>query len=76
MLRESRLSPCTTTLAENQHKKRKKEQRQMEEGGVRQPICSKLVKETQITAAERCRKGMTKREREADPNLPHMYTLT
>lgn len=57
----------------------------MEEGGVRQKNCSELVKETEIAAAERWRKGMTKREREreADPNLPHrapfsphMYALT
>lgn len=52
----------------------------MEEGGVRQQNCSELVKEIEIAAAEKSRKGMTKqeraREREADPNLPHMYTLT
>lgn len=56
----------------------KRKQHQMEEGGVRQQNCSQLVKETEIAAAERRRKGMTKRERERGRSVfsSHVHSHT
>lgn len=71
------------TGREAKKKRKKKKQHQMEEGGVRQQNCSKLVKETQRAAAESWRKATTKPERgrsrassQGCACCSHMYTLT